>query len=229
MNRDDLFRIANARLFPSLRDPNYLVLRSRRLRFEEYLRSLGSNLVVLDVGGRYQPYRPLLEGRISKYIGLDVQQTELVDIVASGEHIPFRDNTFDLVIASQVFEYFRDPSQAAREIHRVLRSGGSVLVSVAAVAPRFVDEERWRYLPLGLKTIFTPFSEVSITPEVLSLGGFCRLINLGLHNFLKFRPLKTAYEVSACPVLNLLGTFLEKARFTLNDYWSANYDVVAIK
>ena len=229
MNRDDLFRTANARLFPSLKDPNYLVLRSRRLRFASYVRGLPNHLTVLDVGGRYQPYRPLLDGKVSNYFGLDVQRTELVDVVASGEHIPFRDETFDLVIVTQVFEYFGDPHRAANELRRVLKPGGSVVASVAALAPRFVDEERWRYLPLGIKTIFAPFSNVSITPELLSLGSFCRLINLGLHDFLKSRVLKAVYEWTACPIFNGLGVLLEKAHLTSNDFWAANYDIVAVK
>ena len=229
MDRDELSKFAHDRLFPSLRDPNYLVLRSRRLTFAPYLRTLPDNLTVLDVGGRYQPYRPLLEGKISKYVGLDVQQTEFVDVVATGEHIPFRNETFNLVIATAVFEYFRDPQQAASEVYRVLKPGGSLLVSVAAVAPRFVNEERWRYLPLGLKTVFGSFSRLNITPEVLSLGGFCRLINLGMHDFLKLKLLKSIYEVTACPIVNTLGVLLEKARLTSNDYWAGNYDVIAVK
>ena len=227
--RDELLRIAAARLHPSLRNPNYLVLRSRHEIFASYLRTLPGNLVVLDVGGRYQPYRPLLEGKIAKYFALDVQQTEFVSVVGSGEQIPFPDATFDLVIATEVFAYFEHPRQAASEIHRVLKPGGSFLASVPAVAPRFVEEEHWRFLPRGLRSLFAPFTQLTVTPEVSSLGGFCRLMNLGFHYLLRFRALRLAYEWTACPVINLLGLALERARLTSNDQWAGNYNVIAVK
>lgn len=229
MDRESLVRTAHARLYPSLSNPNYLVLRARRRIFARYIHKLPDDLVVLDVGGRYQPYRPLLTGKICKYLALDVQRTQFVDVLGSGEAIPFRDNAFDLVIATQVFEYFQRPEQAAKEIHRVLKPGGSFLASFAAVAPRFVDEERWRYLPLGLKALFSSFSQLQILPEVSSLGGFCRLMNLGIHDFLKLRALKRIYEWSLCPGFNLLGLGLEKARLSSNDMWAGNYDVIAVK
>ena len=143
--------------------------RSRRLIFTPHVQKLPGNLTVLDVGGRYQPYRPLLDGKIDKYLALDVDRTEFVTVVGTGENIPFQNETFDLVIATGVFEYFRQPYDAANEVYRVLKPGGSLLVSVAAAAPRFVDEERWRYLPLGLRSLFSQFSQVTITPEVSSL------------------------------------------------------------
>ena len=229
MNRDNLLKIADARLYPSLTNPNYLVLRARRQIFAPYLKGLAHDLNVLDVGGRYQPYRRLLSGKIGKYFALDVDRTEFVSVVGNGQHIPFQDHVFDLVIATGVFEYFENPHEAARDIWRVLKPGGSLIVSVGAVVPRFVDEERWRYLPLGLKSIFSEFSQLRIAPEVLSLGGFCRLMNLGFHDFLKLSPLKSAYRLSVCPVLNLLGLILEYARLTSNDKWAGNYNIIAVK
>ena len=229
MTREELLQVAHGRLYPSLTNPNYLVLRSRRLIFAPYLQSLPDRLTVLDVGGRYQPYRPLLNGKTSKYFALDLNKTEFVTVVASAENIPFQDEIFDLVIATSVFEYIQNPFEAAKEIYRVLKPGGSLLVSVAATAPRFGDEERWRYMPLGLRTIFSLFSELRIVPEVFSLGGVCRLMNLGFHDFLKLRALKFAYELSLCPVINLLGLFLEKVRLTSNDKWAGNYTVIAVK
>jgi SAM-dependent methyltransferase len=210
-------------------NPNYLVLRSRRLILTQWVQSLKENLTVLDVGGRYQPYRPVLSGKINRYVVLDVEKTDLVDVVGSGEDIPFQDESFDLVIATGVFEYFYKPHEAAKNIHRVLRPGGTLLMSVAAVAPRFVDEECWRYLPRGLRSVFSSFSHVTITPEVSSLGGFCRLLNLGFHDFLKLRPLKFVYQLTLCPLLNLAGLCLESAQLTTNDKWTGNYSVRAVK
>jgi SAM-dependent methyltransferase len=229
MNQDELLSIARSRLYPSLTNPNYLVLRSRRLIFEQWVQRLKGNLAVLDIGGRYQPYRPLLQGKIEKYVALDVLKTDFVDVVGSGEELPFQEESFDLVIATGVFEYFYKPHEAAQNIYRVLRPGGTLLVSLGAVVPRFVDEECWRYLPRGLRSVFSPFSQVTIAPEVSSVGGFCRFVNLGLHDFLQLRSLKFVYERTVCPALNLVGLCLETAQLTTNDQWTGNYSVMAIK
>jgi hypothetical protein len=112
--KNELQAIARARLYPSLSNPNYLLLRSRRITRENWIEQLPERgLTVLDVGGSYQPYRSLLGERIRPYIALDLQKTELVDGVGSGEAGPFAASSFDLVIATQVFEYFRDPARAA--------------------------------------------------------------------------------------------------------------------
>ena len=101
----------------------------------------------------------------------------------------------------------------------MLRKEGTLVLSVGAVVPRFVEEECWRYLPRGLKAVLSRFSTVSIIPEVSSLGGFCRFVNLGFHDFLKLRSLKFCYELTFCPLLNLLGVCVEGARLTRNDKW----------
>ena len=229
MNREELLRVAHSRLYPALTNPNYLVLRSRRLILAPLLEKLPDSLSVLDVGGRYQPYRPLLGTKSCKYYALDLERTELVDVVGSGENIPFMDESFDLVIATTVFDYFPRPHEAAKEVFRVLRPGGMLLASVGAVVPRFGEEEYWRYLPRGLRFLFAPFSRVTITPEVYSLGGLCRLLNLALHDLSKPRLLKYVYSRTLCPILNLLGVCLEKAHLTRNDRWAGNYTVAAQK
>lgn len=229
MDRAQLLKIARRRLYPSLTNPNYLVLRSRRLIFTDWLSEMKADLDVLDVGGRYQPYRPLLEGKIKKYVGLDLEKTEFVDVVGSGECIPLQDESFDLVIATVVFEYFRNPFTAAEEIHRVLRRGGSLFMTVNSVAPRFVDEEGWRFMPKGLRSLFSNFSRVIVVAEVSSLGGLSRLINLGCHDLARFRSVRTLYSATLCPVINLIGLAAERARLTKDDRWTGNYSVMAVK
>lgn len=188
--KNELLAIARGRLYPSLTNPNYLVLRSRRIIFEKWIKQLPEQgLTVLDIGGRYQPYRPLLGARIRRYVALDVQQTEMVDVVGSADVLPFEASSFDLVIATQVFEYFRDPIRAAEQIHQALKPGGVLLMSVAAMAPRFVDEEHWRFTPMGIRATLACFAQVEIAPETRTPGGFVRTVNLGLHMFLRRRTL----------------------------------------
>ena len=50
--------------------------------------------------------------------------------VADGEHLPFPDNSFDLVFAHGVVQYTANPQQLVNECHRVLKPGGQAVFQV---------------------------------------------------------------------------------------------------
>jgi len=57
----------------------------------------------------------------------------LTDVrLGSAETLPFEDGSFDLVTALDVVEHLDDDAAALREIHRVLRPGGKLLMTVPA-------------------------------------------------------------------------------------------------
>ena len=225
-----LAQIADRRLYPPLTDPGYLTLRSRRLIFTSWANQFrGRHLTALDVGGRYQPYRPLFNGSVDRYFAADLLQTEFVDVVANAETLPFAPGTFDLVIATQIFEYIRDPREAARQIHAVLKPGGTLLASFAAGSPRYGDEEHWRFTPSGFRLLLDQFATVEIVPELSSVGGLIRILNFGLDTFTRYRIARQAYRLTLCPLLNLLGLGLEKLQLTANDQFTTNYSVRAVK
>jgi SAM-dependent methyltransferase len=51
-----------------------------------------------------------------------------VDIVASGDDLPFKDNTVDFVVSSHVIEHFYDPVKTIGEWLRVVKPGGYVFI-----------------------------------------------------------------------------------------------------
>jgi SAM-dependent methyltransferase len=227
---EDLLKEADHRLYPSLMDPNYLVLRSRQKIFSKWIgRAAFQNLTVLDIGGRYQPYRPLFGASVDTYIALDLIKTGLVNVVADGQALPFAPESFDFVIATQVMEYFRDPSIAASQIHTVLKRGGFFLGSAVACAPRFVDEELWRFTRPGLHALLSSFDHVEIVPELYSGGSLVRTINLALDAFVHYGSARWLYRRTACPLVNLLGRGVEKLNLTSNDQFTANYSLLARK
>ncbi len=227
---DDLLKIARQRLHPGLTDPNFLVLRARRIIFQNWIAELsGTELKILDVGGRYQPYRPLIQAKAAKYVACDISRTDLVNVVGDGEFLPFAHQSFDVVIATQVFDCFTDPQEAARQIHRVLKPEGVLLASIPAMAPRFSDSERWRFTSTGVRSIFSVFAELNVVPELSSVGGMLRLYNLALESFAGSRIAKAVIHETAVPCINLIGLGLEALRITSNDQFTPNYSVMAVK
>jgi SAM-dependent methyltransferase len=230
VNQSSLQRIAHSRLYPPVTDPSYLVLRSRRLIFSRWIKELkGDRLTVLDIGGRYQPYRSLFGEKLGRYIAVDVMKTTMVSVVADGQALPFAPESFDLVIATQVMEYFSEPAVAVKQIHSVLKPGGAFLASVAACAPRFVEEELWRFTRPGLRALLASFAQVEIIPELYSAGSVVRTLNLAMDAFVHYPSARWLYRRTVCPALNAFGLGLEKLRLTSNDQFTANYSVLAVK
>lgn len=88
---------------------------------------------VLDVYCGSRPYDDLLP-RGARCVGLDTTASPYgVADVLSDEFLPFEDASFDLVTCYEAFHYVADPVKGVAELLRVLRPGGSVLLTVPLV------------------------------------------------------------------------------------------------
>jgi SAM-dependent methyltransferase len=57
------------------------------------------------------------------------------DIVCNGDKLPFKDNSFDVVLSLAVLEHVPNPFQHASEILRVVKPGGIIYVDVPFLQP----------------------------------------------------------------------------------------------
>jgi SAM-dependent methyltransferase len=73
----------------------------------------------------------------------------VVNIVALGDNLPFKDNSLDYVLSSHVIEHFFDPVKAIREWHRVIKPGGYIFI-IAPHMDRTFDSQREVTLPSEL-------------------------------------------------------------------------------
>ena len=229
VTREQAEREGQERLNPRLSNPSWLVLRKRRELFRRWITQLPeSGLRVLDLGGRIQPYRPLLADRVNAYVALDVRPAPLVNVLGRGEDLPFPDDIFDLVICTQVLQYVYEPAKVLAEAHRVLKPNGSLLLSVPSAAIRDADEECWRFLPMALHRMLRGFSRVEIVPEGGSVVGFFRTVNSCFNVFTRYRSLRALFQQTLCPIINLLAASLERVAGP-NDQFAVNYSVFAEK
>lgn len=90
---------------------------------------------VLDVGAGESPWRELLSH--AQYVGIDVEAASEFgmrpkpDIIYyDGHKIPFPDDSFDHVLCVEVIEHVPNPSAFLAELARVLRSSGSLVLTV---------------------------------------------------------------------------------------------------
>jgi SAM-dependent methyltransferase len=105
--------------------------------------------VMLDAGcgsGRVFQYQFDSAGRPRLIAGIDVttepRGNRNIDAAARADlaRIPFRDATFDIVISSHVAEHLTQPAAVFRELARVLRPGGVLLL---------LTPNRWHYVTMG--------------------------------------------------------------------------------
>ncbi|MEA2452071.1 MAG: hypothetical protein QOG04_781 [Actinomycetota bacterium] len=60
-------------------------------------------------------------------------------IRADALHLPFEDNTFDRIIASEVMEHIPEDEVAMRELHRIVKPGGIVAVTIPRRWPEQIN------------------------------------------------------------------------------------------
>jgi len=112
----------------------------------------------LDVGCGRKPYRDIF--RSTNYIGLEIDSPETrrnsrADVFYPGGFFPFEDNEFDSVVTNQVFEHVFQPVEFLREIRRVLRPGGILLLTVPFVWDEHEQPRDYaRYTSFALKNLF---------------------------------------------------------------------------
>jgi SAM-dependent methyltransferase len=91
---------------------------------------------VLDIGAGDEPYRELFDH--CEYVTVDWansphEHASETDVVASADSLPLEDASFDAALCTQVLEHVPAPVEVLREAHRVLRAGGTLLVTVPFV------------------------------------------------------------------------------------------------
>ena len=96
-------------------------------------------------------------------LGLDIYQTENVDIVADAHYLPFNNNTFDGVWIQAVLEHVMDTNLVVNEIFRVLKNDGIVYSEIPFMQP--VPEGAYdftRYTCTGHRFLFKKFEQKEI-------------------------------------------------------------------
>jgi len=83
--------------------------------------------VVLDVGCGRKPYSSLIQ--CNSYVGVERNASLEPDVVADAVSLPFKAGAFDSVLCTEVIEHIPEPEEAVREIQRVLKPGGVLLLS----------------------------------------------------------------------------------------------------
>ena len=169
---------------------------------------------VLDVFCGARPYDDLMPAG-SRCVGYDFDDSYGVADVVGGDFLPFDDASFDLVTCIEGFQYVPDPIKREREIRRVTRPGGSVLIAVPLIWEYDRRLLEHRYTGPEIAALFSAWTDVEVTENggrgvawALITGHLLTALALAAPSPLRVltRPLLAA----ACLIVNLIGGAVDR-------------------
>lgn len=104
---------------------------------ERFAAGLPSGTRILDAGAGQSPYRGLFEHcdyATHDWPASPHERASEADVVGDLCALPVADASFDAILCTEVLEHVATPELASRELRRVLRPGGQLLVTVPFVA-----------------------------------------------------------------------------------------------
>lgn len=140
---------------PRRSDRNYYAL---VMLLDKLRRVVDSDLLeagerVLDYGCGNKPYKELFGSKFRTYVGADIAGNRGAELELDEEgKVPAEDESFDCVLSSQVLEHVTSPKLYLREAHRLLKPGGSLVLSTHGTWPYHPDpHDYWRWTIEGLQ------------------------------------------------------------------------------
>ena len=109
---------------------------------------------LLDVGCGHMPFRRALQKGVEKYDSLDIERrVEGVTYVGSALDMHMiGDGQYDTVICSTVLEHVPRPFQAVKEMRRVLKKDGIILLSVPHMSRLHeIPHDYFRFTEYGIR------------------------------------------------------------------------------
>lgn len=186
-----------------------------RMDLYKKILSLSKNIQgnIIDVGCGSKPYRELFR-HCTSYVWADVSQSghnhtgEDIDCYYDGKKIPFENNHFDGAICFEVLEHTLDPKDFLKEIHRVVKKGGHVLLST----PLMMDEHEkpydyQRFTSFWLQKIFTDtgFEVIEIKKYLNDLSILSQLWNTYIYKTIIQTKLPRNLSLFIIFILSFLG------------------------
>jgi SAM-dependent methyltransferase len=217
------------RIKPGIFQYDYLSLRALTVDVERLIMSVPypqSNALplALDVGCGKSPYREIIEARGFGLKTLDIDDSDCPDYIGDVENTGLPSGSFFIVICTQVLEHLTDPLSGLREIFRILKPGGHLILSAPHVwfyHPH--PSDNWRFTQEGLPRIV---QKIGFKPKKLLSQGGSILCYFQIINFLLFGILGQA----GGPIYAANNTLAKLGeRFIRNSLFCLNFALLAQK
>lgn len=138
---------------------------------EELFEYRDMNGWILDIGTGDRDSREALDPEtVEKHVSMDIIPRDRPTVVADAHKLPFRDGSFDAVIARALIEHVEIPDQVISEVSRVLKPGGTFKFSAPFIYPIHdaIDYHRFTIYSIRSMAKRHGFDIIQIT----STGGY---------------------------------------------------------
>ncbi len=142
-----------------------------RKRLYLFIKKYASNEKILDIGSGGGYGESFFPNRVS----LDIDKNKNPDIVGDAHNIPFGDDSFNTILCTEVLEHLKDPKKAIKEMKRVLKPGGRLILTTRFIFPIHTYEyDYYRFTEFDLRNLFKDwkieqFQNESGSLEVISI------------------------------------------------------------
>jgi SAM-dependent methyltransferase len=165
----------------------------------------------VDLGAGNAKYKKILKPQTTEYLTFDIISGPNIDVVGDILNLPFPENSFDTIVSTQVLEHVTKPWIMVKEIYRVLKPGGKIILSAPFLIPYHADPyDYFRYTKEGMAGLFkdTGFEVI----ECDKYGGFFSVLSEMFH-FALLDPYKaknkTRFKLSLMRMVESVASFLD--------------------
>ena len=198
--------------------------------------------IMLDVGCGTRRYESIFRSSVDEYIGLDwpeIEDRAYPNVVGDAMRIPFMAQSIDTVLATELMEHLPSPQNFLTEVARVLRDGGTLILSVPFMEPLHEEpRDYYRFTPYSLRVLLEQ-NDFSIL-QLWAKGGWWSVVlgsyvNQAIYNWASSLDesgrrrygILTLIALPVCAVLQWLGYQLDRV-FHSRKY-TLGYTVVAVR
>ncbi len=148
-----------------------------RKHLRPFLENYATNQVVLEIGGgrvsTNHSYQDLFPNRHT----YDLDPNRQPDTVGDAHTLTFKDNSFEFILCTEVLEHLHTPQKAIDEMKRVLKPGGTLILTTRFVFPiHDAPYDYYRYTEFGLKHILRDWKIIELRAETESFSAIGALI-----------------------------------------------------
>lgn len=144
------------------------------MSLNQFIRSLQMSGIVLDLGCGESPYVSLWSHL--RVVGVDIHTGPGVKVVADAHDLPFKDRSFDVVLAIELLEHLVEPRRAVGEMMRILRPGGRCVLSTRFCYPiHGAPHDYFRFSEFALRYFFAEWEIAELNSDTNTLATLVTL------------------------------------------------------
>lgn len=144
-----------------------------RVSLDRFVRAHASAGRTLDLGAQNSPYGSFFPNRVA----VDIRRGVGVQVLGDAQALGFASGIFDVVLCTEVLEHLPEPQKAIDEMFRVLKPGGTLLLTTRFLFPiHDAPHDYFRFTKYGLRHLLRRFEILELTEETDSVGALAVLV-----------------------------------------------------